>query len=157
MEWRIFTGILKESPSSILLMSCSVWNGGKQLPRSRGKDWSQWQNTGKKESNPTQGNRWHLHSSLFNKSADHQFLCYKFMWSKQPKFSVPMFWNSVVFHFLSYLIPAFFSIPIFWISSFQTDPGDIKLGSLEACSGTHVCRCLRWRPWPRVVGAYGRF
>ena len=49
-----------------------------------------------------------------------QFLCYKFLCSKQPKFSVPVFWNPVVFHFSSYLIPAFFPIPIFWIPSFQT-------------------------------------
>ena len=51
-----------------------------------------------------------------------QFLCYKFLCSKQPKFSVPMFLNLVVFHFSSYLIPAFFPIPVFWIPSFQTGP-----------------------------------
>ena len=42
-----------------------------------------------------------------------RFLCYKFLCPKQPKFSVPVFWNPVVFHFSSYLIPAFFPIPVF--------------------------------------------
>jgi len=51
-----------------------------------------------------------------------RFLCYKFMCSKQSKFSVPVFWNPVVFHFSSYLISAFFPIPVFWIPSFQTGP-----------------------------------
>ena len=38
-----------------------------------------------------------------------QFLCYKFLCFKQLKFFVPVFWNSIIFHFSSYLIPTFFS------------------------------------------------
>jgi hypothetical protein len=45
-----------------------------------------------------------------------------FLQSKRPKISIPVFSKPVVFYFSLYSIRVFFSIPLFCIPTFQTNP-----------------------------------
>ena len=109
------------------------------------------QNIGKKESKETQGkNSYNIFSSFQPWKLCFLGTCdiFVFLWSKHPKVFIPVFSNPIVFDFLLYSIPAFFSIPSFCIPAFQTglqSSDNLRFKFIER--GNFVSRILHTQRW----------